>query len=128
MTKKKKHKYKIGTEVKFKFFDGSVHVGAILKQTYQGDNWDHIDTDYKQPLYTIQVPDSRDTRGFMIYPGVGLHRILESNGITNKEYVYKKGAKIASSKTIKSKFNDTSTDLNDAIRKQKEFISGKVKN
>ena len=56
MTKKKKHKYKIGTEVKFKFFDGSVHVGAILKQTYQGDNWDHIDTDYKQPLYTIQVP------------------------------------------------------------------------
>ena len=64
----------------------------------------------------------------MIYPGVGLHRILESNGITNKEYVYKKGAKIASSKTIKSKFNDTSTELNDAIRKQTEFISGKVKN
>ena len=128
MTKKKKHKYKIGTEVKYKFFDGSVHVGAVLKQTYQGDNWDHIDTDYKQPLYTIQVPDSNDTRGFMLYPGVGLHRILESNGITNSKYIYKKGAKVASSKTIKSKFNDTSTELNDAIKKQQEFIDGKVKN
>jgi len=64
----------------------------------------------------------------MLYPGVGLHRILESNGITNNKYIYKKGAKVASSKTIKSKFNDTSTELNDAIKKQQEFIDGKVKN
>ena len=128
MEKKKNHKHKLGTEVKFRFFDGSIHTGAIIKQTYNGEAWDHIPTNYKDPLYTIQVPSDYDTRGFMLYPSVGEHRIIESNGITNKDYMYKRGAKTVSAKTIKSKFNDTSSELEEAIKKQKEFIDGKVNN
>tara|TARA_R110002073_G_scaffold258012_2_gene420996 strand:+ start:47 stop:427 length:381 start_codon:yes stop_codon:yes gene_type:complete len=123
---KAKHKYPIGTEVKFKFFDGSIHVGAVIKQTYQGESWGHIDTDYNQPLYTIQVPDYHDTRGFMLYPAVGPHRILESNGITNKDYIYsKKQAVKVKAKTIKPK---ETSNLEDAIQKQKDFINRKTKN
>jgi len=128
MPKKKNHKYKMGTEVKFRYFDGSIHTGAIVKQTYNGENWDHLPTNYKDPLYTIQVASDYDSRGFMLYPSVGEHRIIESNGVTNKNYTFKKEVKVVSPKTIKSKFNDTRSELDDAIKKQKEFIEGKVKN
>ena len=102
--KKAKFKYKIGTEVKFKFFDGSIHTGAIVKQSYQGD----------------------DIRGFMLYPSVGPNRIIESNGITNKAYIY--GKKSILNVTTKRKSKSTSTELSDAISKQKDFINGKVNN
>ena len=130
--KKAKHKYPIGTEVKFKYFDGSIHVGVVIKQTYQGDSWDHLETDYKQTLYTMQVPDMHDSRGFMLYPSVGPHRIIESNGITNKEYAFTKknvlsGSTRKKSKAITNKFNDTTSELDAAISKQQDFINGKNK-
>ena len=53
--KKAKFKYKIGTEVKFKFFDGSIHTGAIVKQSYQGDSWDHLPTNYGEIPYRFQM-------------------------------------------------------------------------
>ena len=124
--KKAKFKYKIGTEVKFKFFDGSIHTGTIVKQSYQGDSWDHLPTNYGETIYTIQVPDGNDIRGFMLYPSVGPNRIIESNGITNKAYIY--GKKSILNVTTKRKSKSTSTELSDAISKQKDFINGKVNN
>jgi len=119
--KKAKHKHKIGTVVKFKFFDGSVHVGEIVSQNYMGEDWDHTETNFKIPQYTIHVPSDQYSRGYMIY-----------SSMTN-ERIFPKDAKIVKpifkSTTIKkSSKNNTSTELDNAINKQKEFISGKVNN
>ena len=37
MTKKKKHKFKIGDNVTFKFFDGGVYTGVVDKLSYMGE-------------------------------------------------------------------------------------------
>jgi len=135
--KKAKFKYPIGTEVKFKFFDGSIHVGSVVKQSYQGDSWDHLPTNYGETIYTIQVPTATDKRGFMMYPSIGPNRIIESNGVANKGYVYgklnildtvtKRKTKRKPTK-VKQVSKSNSTELSDAISKQKDFINGKINN
>ena len=120
--KKAKHKHKIGTVVKFRFFDGSVHVGEIVSQNYMGEDWDHTETNFKIPQYTIHVPSDKYSRGYMVY-----------SSMTN-ERNFPKDAKIVKPifkstivKSIKRKSNDT-TELNAAIKKQQDFIGGKVNN
>ena len=131
--KKAKFKYPIGAEVKFKFFDGSIHLGAVVKQSYQGESWDHLPTNYGETIYTIQVPDTQDIRGFMLYPSIGPNRIIESKGVANKSYIYGK-KNILNSQTnskpikVKTKSKLVSTELSDAIARQKDFISGKINN
>ena len=135
MKNKKKHKYNIGDNVKFNFFDGSVHVGKIAELTYSGDNWDHIETNYGLPQYTIHVPSTQYSRGYMIYSGMTNERILESNG---KLQVKEIDGMIFSSEIDKGEINKTVKEeldgrkkmdtLDQAIERQREFLDGKVKN
>jgi len=122
--KKAKHKHKIGSVVKFKFFDGSVHVGEIVSQNYMGEDWDHTETNWKIPQYTIHVPSDKYSRGYMIYSSMTNERIFPKDA----NIVKPKFKATPTIKSIKHKFNDTTTELNDAINKQKDFISGKVNN
>jgi len=127
---KKGHTYKIGELLKFTYFDGSPHTGKVIKQTYAGDDWNHLQTDYSNPRYTIQVPDDRDARGYMIYPCVGESRIvkrIENNGFLCDD-VKSSANKGASTKPLGKKQPKTEqSDLEDAIQKQKDFVGGKVR-
>lgn len=49
--KKKRHKYKLGTKLEFKFFDGTKKVGLVTKQDYKKIPPNKVD--YKIPTYTI---------------------------------------------------------------------------
>tara|TARA_R110000851_G_scaffold133966_3_gene269090 strand:+ start:75 stop:443 length:369 start_codon:yes stop_codon:yes gene_type:complete len=119
--KKAKHKHKIGSVVKFRFFDGSVHIGEIVKHNYMGEDWDHTETNWSIAQYTIHVPSNKYSRGYMIY-----------SSMTN-DRIFPKDAKIA--KPMFSQSNESliarhktklSSELDDAIGKQKQFISGNV--
>jgi len=122
--KKAKHKYKLGETVKFKFFDGSIHIGQIASLNYMGEDWDHTETNYSIPQYTIHVPSDKYSRGYMIYSSMTNNRIFDKDTKLVKPRLvenYKKEGSWCSAKIVES-----NTTLDDEIAKQKEFISGKV--
>ena len=126
MAKKKKHTYKIGQTVKFKFFDGSVHKGTIAELTYMGDMvGDKIY--YDCPQYTIHVPSDRYPRGYMIYSSMTDERIKEATEgkqqslFTNMEKIPANNSKRGSYKNVKTKKSMSELDM--AIQKQKSFIN-----
>jgi len=118
--KKAKHKYKIGTVVKFRFFDGSVHVGEIVKHNYMGEDWDHTETNWSIAQYTIHVPSNKYSRGYMVYSSMTNDRIFPKDATLTKP-------KFKSTTTISSvNIKSNGPSLDDAIDKQKQFISGNV--
>jgi len=123
MTKKKTHKYKVGDTMKFRFFDGSIHTGAIADLRYMGDGWDHTETDYSSPQYTVHVPDNtgRYARGYMVYSSISDHRIISVNGELKQPIFKPTETAPITRKPVEI------NELDAAIEKQKDFINGKVK-
>ena len=129
MAKKKKHTYKIGQTVKFKFFDGSVHKGTIAELTYMGDVVGDK-TYYDCPQYTIHVPSDRYPRGYMIYSSMTDERIKEATEgqqqslFTNMEKIPANNSKRGSYQEAKNiKIKKSVSELDMAIEKQKSFIN-----
>ena len=117
MVKKKKHTYKIGQTVKFKFFDGSVHEGKIVELNYMGDKGgDKIY--YSCPQYTIHVPSNNYKRGYMVYGSMTDERIKEAY-----DHSYKTIDPRAPNWAKKELVNDAFSELDKAIERQKEFIN-----
>tara|TARA_Y100000004_G_scaffold129425_1_gene145894 strand:- start:4228 stop:4587 length:360 start_codon:yes stop_codon:yes gene_type:complete len=117
MAKKKKHTYKVGQTVKFKFFDGSVHKGQIAELTYMGDVvGDKIY--YDCPQYTIHVPSDRYPRGYMVYSSMTDERIKEATDVDPRMPNWFKKDVLPKVKAKKSM-----SELDMAILKQKEFIN-----
>ena len=116
--RKANHKHKLGTTVKFKFFDGSIHVGEVVSHNYMGEDWAHVETNWTIAQYTIHVPSSNYSRGYMVYSNITNDRIFSKDDKLVK-------AKIKSTISKKKPKVDTS-ELAAAINKQKQFISGKV--
>ena len=125
MAKKKKHTYKIGQTVKFRFFDGTIHEGKVAELTYMGDVvGDKIY--YNCPQYIIHVPSDRYDRGYMIYSSVTDERIKEAT--TYKRSINQPSPReVPQGKSgVKQKQNTTKkpmSELDMAIQKQKEFIN-----
>ena len=116
MAKKKKHTYKVGQTVKFKFFDGSVHKGTIAELTYMGDIVGGK-TYYDCPQYTIHVPSDRYPRGYMIYSSMTDERIKEATEGKQQSLFTNNSLP----KKVKAKKSMSELDM--AILKQKEFIN-----
>ncbi len=123
----KKHTYKIGDIVKFKFFDGQHYVGKITELTYMGMITGT--PNYQLPQYKIEVCESKRTS----YYTVSDTYFKEVNGDLKIEH--KPVTKIKSGKSTLptlpwiSKYHSKRTktsELDEAIAKQKDFIRGKV--
>ena len=123
----KKHTYKIGDIVKFKFFDGQHYVGKITELTYMGMITGT--PNYQLPQYKIEVCESKRTS----YYTVSDTYFKEVNGDLKIEH--KPVTKITSGKSALptlpwiSKYHSKRTktsELDEAIAKQKDFIRGKV--
>jgi len=136
MAKKKLHKYKVGDTMKFRFFDGSVHIGTIAELRYSGDGWEHTDTNYGDPQYTIHVPDNsgRYSRGYMIYSNISNHRIISVNGDLTEPVFPESGnteliekCPIPGIDAIGISLPTKKDELQAAINKQKDFVAGKIK-
>jgi len=145
MPKKSRFKYKTGQSVKFRYFDGSIHDGIIVKCNYRNEDTESLPTQWTMPVYTVHSPDTsgRYSRGYMSYPSITQNMIknvldtdikivplkdssdsfLTDDIKTSLVENYKKEGNWCSAKIIES-----NTTLEDAITKQKEFISGKVNN
>ena len=129
MPKKSRFKYKNGQSVKFKYYDGSVHNGIIVKCNYRNEDSESLPTQWTMPVYTVHSPDNsgRYSRGYMSYPSITQNMIknvldVDVKIVPMKDYVEPK--KEVLSQTIQS---DT-TDLEDVIKKQKDFINRKTAN
>jgi len=117
MARKKKHTYKIGQTVKFKFFDGSVHEGKIVELNYMGDKGgDKIY--YNCPQYTIHSPSKKYERGYMVYGSMTDERIKEAYDSS-----YKTVDPRAPNWAKKELINGAFSELDEAIEKQKKFIN-----
>ena len=129
MAKKKLHKYKVGDTMRFRFFCGSVFTGTVAELRYSGDNWDHTDTNFGDPQYTLHVPDTsgRYPRGYMVYSNISDHRIISVNGDL-KEPLFPENKESVTTRGTTTTKPSKKDELKDAINKQKEFIDGKVKN
>lgn len=128
MTKKKAHKYKVGDTMKFIFFSGSHFIGKVVKLTYAGDSLKHLVTDYDSPQYSLHVHDKRGrySRGYMVYSNISEHRIISVNGDLKNPILNSTETKPVT--PAKTPVIDNSTEsLDTAIKKQKDFISGKIK-
>ena len=129
MPKKSRFKYKVGQSVKFRFYDGSVHNGIIVKRNYRNEDTESLPTQWTMPVYTVHSPDNsgRYPRGYMSYPSITesmIKHILDSEVkiVPMKNY-------IAPKKPVLSQpLIEETNDLEDAIKKQQDFIKGKVKN
>jgi len=128
MTKKSKFKYKVEQSVKFKFYDGSVHNGIIKSRQYRNEDNESLPTQWTMPMYTLHSPDNsgRYSRGYMVYPSITENMIksgLESTVkiVPMENYVAPKLQPATS--PVQEKH-----DLEDAIKKQQQFLDGKVKN
>ena len=123
MAKKKKHTYKIGQTVRFKFFDGSIYKGEIVELTYMGDVvGDKIY--YECPQYIIHVPSNLYPRGYMIYSSITDERIKEA---TEDKITFNNTESERPANVSKSGYNiqdvKSMSELDMAIYKQKEFIN-----
>ena len=76
--KKVRHKYKLGSKLKFKFFDGGIRVGEVTKLSYEPISIKEVN--YEKPTYTITVPNysiKRKAKEYH-YPCIKPDMILES--------------------------------------------------
>jgi hypothetical protein len=128
MPKKSKFKYKVGQAVKFRFYDGSVHSGVIVKSNYRNEEDENLPTQWTMTMYTMHTPDNsgRYPRGYMVYPSITENMVksvlsTEVKIIPMKDYV-----KPEKPVVIQTVLQETD-DLEDAFTKQKQFIDGKVK-
>ena len=132
MAKKKLHKYKLGDTMKFRFFDGSVHVGKVAELRYSGDMWEHTETNYVDPQYSIHVPDTsgKYARGYMIYSNISDHRIISVNGDLKAPSFPESHGLLGGNLAdvhMRDAIETPRNELQDAIDKQKDFIAGKIK-
>ncbi len=124
MTKKAKFKYKEGQSIKFRFYDGSIHEGIISIARYRNSDVDYLPTEYSQCMYTCHVPDNSGSypRGYMVYT---ITENMVKNNIDDD-------VKITPLERYTEPVDDfeinDSNELRQAISKQKDFVSGKVKN
>ena len=123
----KKHSYKIGDIIKFKFFDGQHYVGTIKELTYMGMITGT--PNYQLPQYKIEVCEAKRTS----YYTVSDMYFKEINGDLKVEH--QPVTKITSGKEVLptlpwiSKYHSKRTktsELDEAIAKQKDFIRGTV--
>ena len=119
--KKTKFKYKVGQSVKFRFYDGSVHAGKIEIAQYRNSEVDYLPTEYSQPMYTCHVPDDSGaySRGYMVYT-VTENMIKDKNNTAIKIIPLEKHVETSSTNVV------LSSELDEAIAKQNQFIGGKV--
>tara|TARA_A100001037_G_scaffold79513_1_gene71515 strand:+ start:15427 stop:15672 length:246 start_codon:yes stop_codon:yes gene_type:complete len=74
--KKKRHKYKLGDKLKFRYFDGGVRVGIVTKLDYYSTMPNVFD--YSKPTYTITIQNTNPKikRKEYNYPNMQHDRIL----------------------------------------------------
>jgi len=124
MAKKAKFKYKEGQSVKFRFYDGSVHDGIIKTADYRNNDVNYLPTEYSQCMYTCHVPDNSGvySRGYMVYT---ITENMIKNNINDSVKITPLENYIEPADDLEI---DDSTELRQAISKQREFVNGKVKN
>jgi len=127
MPKKSRFKYKTGQSVKFKYYDGSVHNGIIVKRNYRNEDTESLPTQWTMPVYTVHSPDTsgRYSRGYMSYPSITQNMIKNVLDVDIKIVPMKDYVKPDSPVILQPILSDTN-DLEDAITKQKQFIDGRV--
>ena len=76
MAAKKRHKYKLGDKLEFKYFDGGVRIGIVTKLDYYSSTPHAFD--YTKPVYTITVKNhnKKVRRKDYNYPNIQHDRIL----------------------------------------------------
>ena len=129
MAKKSKFKYKVGQSVRFKFYDGSVHSGVVESRQYRNEDVESLPTQWTMPMYTLHSPDNsgRYSRGYMVYPSITETMIKHPLDVDVKIVPMKNY--VAPEKPVLSQpLIDETNDLEAAIKKQQDFIKGKVKN
>ena len=115
----KKHTYKIGDIVKFKFFDGQHYVGKITELTYMGMITGT--PNYQLPQYKIEVCESKRTS----YYTVSDTYFKEVNGDLKIEH--QPVTRFSKPVSIKTKTRPVFNELDEAINRQKAFIRGNVR-
>ena len=142
MPKKSRFKQKVGQSVKFKYYDGSVHDGIIVQNNYRNEDSESLPTQWTMPVYTVHSPDNsgRYSRGYMSYPSITQNMIKNILDTTVKIVPMENYVKPKDTNIIKPMFSQSnkaiiarhktklSSELDDAINKQKDFIGGKVNN
>tara|TARA_R100000664_G_C2698946_1_gene100041 strand:+ start:61 stop:450 length:390 start_codon:yes stop_codon:yes gene_type:complete len=128
MPKKSRFKYKVGQSVKFRFYDGSVHNGIIVKRNYRNEDTESLPTQWTMPVYTVHSPDNsgRYPRGYMSYPSITESMIKHTLDSEVKIVPMKDYVKPETPTVLQTVIQETD-DLEDAITKQKQFIDGRVK-
>jgi len=128
MTKKSKFKYKVEQSVKFKFYDGSVHNGIIKSRQYRNEDNESLPTQWTMPMYTLHSPDNsgRYSRGYMVYPSI-TENMIKSGLESTVKIVPMENYVVPELQQASSPVQKTN-DLDDAIKKQQQFLDGKVKN
>tara|TARA_R110002012_G_C11213287_1_gene561509 strand:- start:95 stop:481 length:387 start_codon:yes stop_codon:yes gene_type:complete len=128
MAKKSKFKYKVEQSVKFKFYDGSVHNGIIKSRQYRNEDNESLPTQWTMPMYTLHSPDNsgRYSRGYMVYPSI-TENMIKTGLDTMVKIVPMKNYVEPELQHVSAPLKETDS-LEDAIKKQQEFLDGKVKN
>jgi len=126
MTKKKKHKFKIGDNVTFKFFDGGVYTGVVDKLSYMGEITGT--PNYQLPQIRVAVKRNNGKYPFTYYP-ISEHYVISSNGKANPGSIrtISKANKPVKAKTTPVTKTKPMSELQAAIQKQKDFINHKSK-
>lgn len=123
--KKAKHTLKVGDVVTFKYFDGDIHTGVISKLCYMGEKINN--PNYNLPVYNIDVDTGSKSRPLTIYTSVSDTSITAINGVAvpelHHQLKFSKDNKVYGS-SLKSVAFDP--ELEDEIRKQKDFLDGKI--
>ena len=126
----KKHTYKIGDIVKFKFFDGQTYVGKITELTYMGVTTGN--PNYQLPQYRLEVCESKRTTYYTISDTY----FKEVNGDLKIEHA--PVTRMSGPVTTKTKhchysglpsptaYQSHKSELDMAIERQKDFIRGNV--
>ena len=132
MAKKKRFKHKEGESVKFKYYDGSVHAGVIVKAQYRNEEVEFLDTQYEMPTYTVHCPDSsgRYARGYMSYPCVteNMIKVLLDDQIVIKPLEGYRSEEVTlvnnrASTTGKLITDSDTSELDEAIAQQRKFLN-----
>jgi len=129
MAKKSKFKYKVGQSVKFKFYDGSVHNGVVKSRQYRNEDVESLPTQWTMPMYTLHSPDNsgRYSRGYMVYPSI-TESMIKHTLDTDVKIVPMKNYVEPEKPVLSQPLVEETSDLDNAIKKQQDFINGKVKN
>jgi hypothetical protein len=132
MAKKAKFKHKEGQSVKFRYYDGSIHTGLVVKAQYRNEDVDFLDTQYEMPVYTVHCPDTsgRYARGYMSYPCITENMIdvllkdeiviTPLKGYHSKEVTLVNNRESATGKPIT---NTDASELDEAISQQRKFLN-----